>query len=348
MTFPRTARYDYVMSHVNDFFVLEDIKTFPLDPFTIIQKNKWGLVTYTELAKDQGVWIEDIIEAFQSEDGYTIYDGDNYTIAYNDTVSIPGRIKFTLLHEIGHIFLGHLIDFDETILLRSNLNEKKYKVLENEANFFARNALAPVMVVKGLSANKIDDLVKYFEMSHTAAKVRLDALMQDYRKLFAPSIKFQREYFKRFIDTCLNSRKCVKCSHYFVRENAKYCPRCASNRIFKLKEYFVMKYNGYHLKEGRPVFNCPRCHNEEVQQGEYCKVCGITVLNKCTNVKYDFHGEIESECGTLADGDARFCVTCGEKTTYFESGLLMDWKEELEEKREEDPFTNSRKLKIHS
>lgn len=127
MIFPRTARYNKVMVHVNNLFIQEDIKTFPIDPFQIIENNKWGLVTYSELAWEKGVLVEDIIEAFQSEDGYTIYDGTNYTIAYNNTIKNRGRIRFTLMHEIGHIYMNHLVDFEETILMRNTLTEKNIR-----------------------------------------------------------------------------------------------------------------------------------------------------------------------------------------------------------------------------
>ena len=81
------------------------------------------------LAKEHNVNLADIIEAYQSEDGYSIYNGRNYTIAYNNT-HIPKRIYFTKLHEIGHIYLNHLLIFKETILNRSNMTKSKYKVLE--------------------------------------------------------------------------------------------------------------------------------------------------------------------------------------------------------------------------
>src|SRR5690606_10624217 len=135
--FPKSTRYDLIMKVVYNFFVSENITTFPINPFEIIKKNKWGLMTYSEIAMENDMSIKEVIKACQSEDGYVIKDNDNYTIAYNDTIDNFGRIRFTLMHEIGHIKLNHLIEFEETILNRGKLTKSKYKILEREAHAFA-------------------------------------------------------------------------------------------------------------------------------------------------------------------------------------------------------------------
>ncbi len=332
MKFPRTARYERAMNQANILLIKEKISEFPIDPFQIIKNNKWGLVTYSELALEQGVLIEDIIAAFQSEDGYTIYDGENYTIAYNDTIQVYGRIRFTLMHEIGHIYLNHLVEFDETILMRSTLTESKYKVLENEANSFARNVLAPVMVVKDLGINSINDLVSYFEMSQSAAKVRLKALNTDYLKLLSSYIRFQRYNFKSFIYKSLNSKKCTKCSHTFISEDAEYCPVCCSTRLYRSKVTDNMKYDGYEVDDIGRAYECPSCGNEEVlYDGEHCKICGIIIINKCTNQRF-WNDEIEWECGTTLDGNARYCHKCGHESTFYRQDLLDSWETEKNQK----------------
>ncbi|WP_342515449.1 ImmA/IrrE family metallo-endopeptidase [Sutcliffiella sp. FSL R7-0096] len=344
MIFPRTARYNKVMVHVNNLFIQEDIKTFPIDPFQIIENNKWGLVTYSELAWEKGVLVEDIIEAFQSEDGYTIYDGTNYTIAYNNTIKNRGRIRFTLMHEIGHIYMNHLVDFEETILMRNTLTEKKYKVLENEANSFARNILAPVMVVKDLKINSIDDVITYFEISRKAASVRLQTLLNDYRNSLSKFIQFQRHHFSSYIHSCLYSKQCIVCSYYCVNEEAIFCPICSSNRLSNKKGLIEMKYNGYDVDELGRALECPRCGNEELHyDGSHCKVCGTFLVNKCaTTEKSTDSGYFytEESCHATLDGNARYCVKCGNESTFFQQKLLESWEIEKEEAKEREllPF----------
>lgn len=328
MKFPNNTRHGKVMVQVNNLFIKESIKSFPINPFYIINNNKWGLVTYSELAREQGVTVKDIVTAFQSEDGYTIYDGNNYTIAYNDTIPVVGRIRFTLMHEIGHIYLNHLIDFDETVLLRSTLTEAKYKVLENEANAFARNVMAPVMVVKGLNIKYLKEVMKYFEISKAAAKVRLEALKQDYIRLSGQFIRFQREHFHPFVHSALHSKTCLECNFSFTNEKSNFCPNCGSSNLTKQKrgDDFMVKYAGIAVDSNGKALICPRCQNEELNyQGEFCKVCGTNIVNRCESI-YNNRGYLEVEgCNSILDGNSRYCIHCGNPSSFLENGHLKAW-----------------------
>lgn len=340
MIFPEYARYDKLMHQVNSFFVKENVTDFPIDPFQTIANNKWGLITYSEIAEERGVWIEDIINAVQSEDGYTIYDGYNYTIAFNDTIRSHGRIRFTLMHEIGHIYMNHLVDFQETILTRSTLTEEKYKVLEDEANGFARNVLAPVMIVKQLKYKDPMNLVEYFGLSQSAAKVRFDAIHMDYRRLNSQFINFQRKYFQSYVYLILNSKYCVVCSHHFIGERAEFCPICGYKSLTNHKGVDNMIYNGHFLDDNSRATICPKCDNELLHyEGDYCTVCGTYLVNKCApthRTSETGYGYLEDGCDTLLDGDARFCMRCGNESTFYQQGLLQSWEEEKSEKAEKE------------
>ena len=62
-------------------------------------------------------------------------DSDIYLIIYDDDPSITyERVNWTILHELAHIILGHLDDFDLTGLFRGGITKKEYGVLEVEAN----------------------------------------------------------------------------------------------------------------------------------------------------------------------------------------------------------------------
>jgi Zn-dependent peptidase ImmA (M78 family) len=333
MNFPMSARYASVMVRVNDFFIKEQITTFPIDPFQIIKNNKWGLISYTELASEYGVWIEDIIATVQSEDGYTMYDGVNYTIAYNDTKN-KARIRFTLMHEIGHIFLRHLVDFEETILTRSTLTEKKYRVLENEANSFARNTLAPVMVVRNLSIKTVQNLIESFGLSKAAAETRLNSLIMDYQWLGSPFIRFQRLHFNQYIRFCNHSNQCLICSHHFIHEKADYCSVCGHGALLNRKGVDEMIYKGYLLDDNSRAIVCPSCENEHIDyEGNWCKICNAYLVNECAPTWKTTNGwnEEHPPCGEKLDGDARYCVKCGNESTFYQGGLLKDWKTEKEE-----------------
>ncbi|MFP7444316.1 ImmA/IrrE family metallo-endopeptidase [Bacillus infantis] len=337
MNFPHKARFSKVLKRVNDFFIKENIDNFPIDPFSIIKTNNWGVISYSELAKEHGVNVSEIVSAFQSEDGYTIYDGSNFTIAYNDTVQSNGRIRFTLMHEIGHIYMGHLIEFDETILRRSTLTEEKYKVLEQEANTFARNSLAPATVVRRLNLKTEMDIIHYFDISQQAAKVRLESIILDLRAIVGSVTRFQLNHFNNFINRYLNIKYCFHCYHSFKHPEATHCPVCGRNDLKDRKGFFVMNYESYIVDEIGRAIQCPVCDNEELMyDGDHCKICGTFLVNKCADTEKvdDYTGlYYKSEsCHTTLDGNARFCVKCGNESTYHQQELLDDWKKEKEAK----------------
>ena len=123
MIVPKYARYEYCVYKAYDFLNRFSISNYPINAFNIIKHMKWGLVRYSDLAIEFCCSIDDIINTLGSEDGFTIYDDYNYTIAYNDLKKPKKRIAFTLFHEIGHIYLNHLNDFDATKLLRGSLTK---------------------------------------------------------------------------------------------------------------------------------------------------------------------------------------------------------------------------------
>lgn len=54
-----------------------------------------------------------------------------------------------------------------------------------------------------------------------------------------------------------------------------------------------------------------------------CHQCGLLIANHCGN----------KGCKQPLDGNARFCVACGDMSIYYKEGFLEDWNEELEDGR---------------
>ena len=71
-----------------------------------------------------------------------------WNIYYNES-SLQERIRFTLLHELGHVFLGHhqLLGIDSTAGME---NLPQYREADNQADQFSINALAPAPAVARL------------------------------------------------------------------------------------------------------------------------------------------------------------------------------------------------------
>jgi len=326
MIFPIKPRYLRTMKCVQRFLDQEGICEFPMDPFAVIKRNKWTLIPYTTLASRLNATIEEIVHEFGG-DGYTSSNHRGCKIAYNDTVTSTERIRFTLMHEVAHIYLGHFSDFTETILFRNHIVDEKYDILEKEANCFARNCLAPAPIVRALKLETVRDLIAIFRISRDAATVRLQTLDWDIKTHLIPLIIRTRG----FIRDVLNRRHCLHCDYAFTSEDATFCPVCGQEHLIHRKWGDSMLYNdGYELDLDGRAIRCPRCDNEEVEDN-FCKICGIEVVNHCTNIDNPWAVE---DCGAIAAGNARYCTKCGSPTTFLQKELLRDWrqaKEELEE-----------------
>lgn len=326
MIFPSSARYGKAVSVAHKFLQENNITNFPLNPFSIIKDYQWGLIKYTELSRIHSVGIKQIIKSFQSEDGFTEYDGVNYTIAYNDNVKSEGRIRFTLMHEIGHILLNHFVDFDETILLRSSLTKEKYEVLERETNVFARNALSPAVIVNSLKLKTKIDIMHHFKISNLAAQIRLNYLSLDFKNTPVPVTDSLLSQFEGFIFNILNSNYCNLCGYFFISKIANYCPICGNNVLVKKGRRKVI-YDGFELDDKGHALICPKCNNEETNLGKYCIICGANLVNVCagTEIYDNGHEDYREGCGTIAPGNARYCYKCGNETTFYQSGILKEW-----------------------
>lgn len=308
MIIPTYARYKYCIKKSIEFILNENLNSFPFDSDEIIKKHKWSRLKYSQLALQNNVSLSDIIEAFGTQDGYSTFNGRNYSISYNDT-HIPGRIYFTKLHEIGHIYLNHFVDFDETKIKRTSMTNKQYKVLENEANCFARNVIAPAVIVNKLNLNTPEKIYNYFGITESAAKTRLDLLKMDYKYIDNKSEFILLEFWKNNI----YKKRCLICNYGFNSEDSLYCPICGNENLILGDGY--MKYDFIDLNEKFKAKICPVCENENTNiNGDFCQICGSYIKNKC------------SVCGMNLVGEARFCNHCGCSSTFLESNYLMDWK----------------------
>lgn len=333
MKVPQLARYNGTVSTAYKF-TEENIIEFPVNLIKLIKKFKWGLLTYEDMSLKQGCTINDICQCL-GKDGYSIYNGNSYTIAYNNTIKPHYRINFTLAHEIGHIILGHHKDFDVTSILKDNFTKEEYKILENEANCFARNILAPAPLVKQFPFWNIFDISNNFNLTFAATYTRLSFLKNDLYYLTDIDILNMQQKYNAYL-------VCDNCNYKFINKNSKYCPICGKNELakktfFAIQDYIKIKGElknkmnytcNYKIDENSRLTQCPICHNEEITVGEYCKICGTYLINKCTNIIEDtFGNQLEGSCGKLAEANARYCIYCGNETTFYKKHLLCDYKD---------------------
>lgn len=303
------------------------LNKLPIEPLSLIKRKGWTLRTYRFYAKKHGVRIQDIIESYGTEDGFTTYDG-LYSIAYNDLIRSPGRIRFTLMHEIGHIYLKHLEEFEQTVLARgyNGLSEWEYGVLELEAGIFASEVLSPYPILLTLNWCKSGVIRKYCGLSDKASKKRASQILNI--KSNGVYINYGSPIMQNFY-SFMFKKSCKSCGYQLINKDANYCPICGDKFIWG--EGKMLVYPGYQLDQNSKATVCPRCGSKEMYQGvEYCHICGVYLINRCADIiNEDWNGNPYAErqgCYKPAPGNARFCMHCGNPTTYYLNNLLSNWQ----------------------
>ncbi len=100
------------------------------------------------------------------QSGKTVVQNGKFYIIYNNTEN-SRRCRFTIAHELGHIFLGHLL-----------INTPQYRTFairddnESAANVFARDLLAPACVLHELNIIAAADISRLCNISLEAATYR--------------------------------------------------------------------------------------------------------------------------------------------------------------------------------
>lgn len=142
------------------------IKTFPFSPRDLIKEQSSIVCRSYDTARKYGIEILD----FGSESA-TIFRFRGKSIIFYDETKPKTHIAFSLLHEFGHVILGH--DFVKK-------DQESYRRYEIETNYFVAQLLMPEQIVRELQrrGKKIDIkfLKKTFGVSSQAAQKRIDTL----------------------------------------------------------------------------------------------------------------------------------------------------------------------------
>lgn len=126
----------------------------------------------------------------------SILDNGRWYIVFDDTLSAE-RARYTIAHELGHIFLGHPLDrYARTI-------SKEKPADETAADMFAARLLAPACVLWGLNVQSADEIRQLCEISKQAAEIRMERMKLLYERnkfLLSPLERQVYEQFQSFIN----------------------------------------------------------------------------------------------------------------------------------------------------
>lgn len=259
-TIPNRVRINKVKEKVRDYLESKQIDSPPINPKVIIQQA-------------ENIKIQ---ETNEIDDAFVVYNKkkDEYGIIIN-TDHVEGRINWTYAHELGHIALDHAAFINDP-----DLTDNQRKVIEREADVFARELLMPEKMLKEkleqpITLQQIGKLRQCFNVSWSAIINRLDEL----------GLKSRDE-----INEMLESSKSKKSvlNENMTSINSKYIDESEQN----LEN--IIRFD-----------TCPDCGNKEFSSyAAYCKTCGCYLYNKCE----------EMECGSHNVTDALYCEHCGNKT----------------------------------
>jgi hypothetical protein len=155
-----------------------DACVMPLPVFDIANSLGCSLVPY----RAYGPRLHDTLLA-TSQDAFTMWfrGSPRSVILYNDRM-IATRINFTIMHEIGHVELGH---------------GEQSALAEYEANYFAGVALCPVALLLHYAITDSRKVCELFNVSDEFARNRLRAARN---RLESGHINLNRGYDRAFIE----------------------------------------------------------------------------------------------------------------------------------------------------
>ena len=307
-TIPDQPREMWVIKKARTFIRQAGICWLPVNPLEICKQFGWEIFTAYQAAHRAGVSRESVLSG-QDSDVY--YWCGRYKIIYNEQ-AYKYRITYSIAHEIGHIILGHLVDFEKTRLSRGGLSDSEYWMLEREADIFAAELLMPMPILHALKADKPESIMLICRVSWTTAnlrciEIRRSCVAGDFDDDHWMQKQFAMHLYR--VPVCINSRK-----RFTGIE--KHLPGVM--RITRKLLHVETDSNSRFLA-------CPKCGNTRFSEhASYCRLCGMYLYNNCTREEEN-QGWLE--CGKINPGDARYCEYCGAQTRLMELGLLMTWDE---------------------
>lgn len=162
-------KYAEIEKKVVELYIKQKVCSFPIDPFEIIRVKGYRLIPFSKFNNgNRPECVSDDNDAFS----FFAPNLETYIIVYNDNKPLP-RIRFTLMHELGHIELGHKGE--------SNLARRM-------ADYYAGYALAPSPLIDIYASEEIPDIVSVFWVSNECADI-CSSRYQKWRQYCGKSLK---------------------------------------------------------------------------------------------------------------------------------------------------------------
>ena len=169
--------YDEIEQKAVDLLVSLQVCKLPIDPLLIIRKMGIEVVPFSKLSSDVD-WKED-----EGNDAFSFFskEENKFYITYNDK-AIETRIRFSLMHEVGHIVLGHKGES----FLASKI-----------ADYFAGYILAPYPLILEFTGFDRERVMRTFGISRGCADVTLSRCC-NWDQYSGPMKDYERKLIHQF------------------------------------------------------------------------------------------------------------------------------------------------------
>lgn len=235
---PDIKNYYNVFCKSQEALVLLNSVCFPLDlsaicdELGIILVTKQDYINYRQVTNslNQEICIKDGRSYLTYKNGKKIY-----TIIYDEKPH--WRWRFTIAHELGHILLGHLND-KRLQIERGGIDAQLYQDLENEADVFAGNFLAPpILIYEKLHQYNFpytySTISNTFQISIASVQYYRYKDYQEWlsiRTLTNAEIALLKKYKRDMYYT-----RCLECNAEMYYSKSKFCVVCGSKKIGRFK-----------------------------------------------------------------------------------------------------------------
>ena len=128
------------------------------------------------------------------ENGKTYFDGERWTILYDD-LNATELSRYTIAHELGHIFLGHELQHSK---YAGTKEFKETPTSEKHANAFAIRLLCPACVIWRMELHTADEIARCCRVEPELAAARAKRMKTLYTRGKFLTDPMEQELDKRF------------------------------------------------------------------------------------------------------------------------------------------------------
>ncbi len=152
------------------FLLDKNIDRLPVDVFELAESLGYVTVTYSHLSR-LSKKIKTIYINNYSFDGFSFISSSGaYAICYNED-NTDQMIRWTIMHEISHIQLGHLSSTGRTV---HRIRGIDHPLMEALADGYTRRVLCPSIVLYRCSVQSVVEISTLCGISYTAANYRYE------------------------------------------------------------------------------------------------------------------------------------------------------------------------------